>query len=581
MTQMYVAPKQLKQAEPPPEARQLGAVVWARKHLFNSAFNSVLTVVLTVVFFLAARGMLSWVFAERRLWGVIPANTTNYLVAGYPRPELARVWMTLYAFSALVGLSVAVWHPRSRTSVARLVAAARATGTTVVVLAALAPPTFGWRISVLAGGAVVFLGAVLAGRSLGSGSTEPRIAVLRVVLASLLVGLAVVWLLPIEITTQRSLTAAVVVGLAGFAIGSPIVARFGPRIRPIVVGLWLLALPVNWLHVQRAPVIPWDVVIQDWLPWIAAIEIGGVVLIRVVSRANREAAGLVNALLVLVAIGAWLFDSPFVARALLVVLSVVSIATPTFGTGERGRRSITLAWLGVAAFVVYLHLIGVASTGLDTRNAYFGGFNLTVMLATVGLLLSVPLGLALALGRTSSMPLFRLISTGYIEVVRGVPLITLLFFFRFGILNFVPVGQQIDAIVLILVALTMFSAAYLAENVRGGLQSIPKGQYEASRALGMTTGQMTMLITLPQALRAVIPALVGQVIALFKDTSLVAIIGLADFFRIARDVVPNQPASLGSILENLLFAAAVYWIFTFNFSRASQRLERRLGVGTR
>ena len=97
----------------------------------------------------------------------------------------------------------------------------------------------------------------------------------------------------------------------------------------------------------------------------------------------------------------------------------------------------------------------------------------------------------------------------------------------------------------------------------------------------MTTGQMTMLITLPQALRAVIPALVGQVISLFKDTSLVAIIGLADFFRVARDIVPNQPASLGSVIENLVLAAVVYWVFTFSFSRASLRLERRLGVGTR
>ncbi len=129
--------------------------------------------------------------------------------------------------------------------------------------------------------------------------------------------------------------------------------------------------------------------------------------------------------------------------------------------------------------------------------------------------------------------------------------------------------------------MTLFSAAYLAENVRGGLQSIPKGQYEAARALGMSTAQMTMLITLPQALRVVIPAIVGQVISLFKDTSLVAIVGLADFFRVVRDIVPNQPTSLGSILENLILAAVVYWVFTFSFSRASQRLERRLGVGTR
>jgi general L-amino acid transport system permease protein len=132
-----------------------------------------------------------------------------------------------------------------------------------------------------------------------------------------------------------------------------------------------------------------------------------------------------------------------------------------------------------------------------------------------------------------------------------------------------------------IVAIALFSAAYLAENVRGGLQSIPKGQYEAAKAMGLSTVQTTVFITLPQALRSVIPAIVGQVISLFKDTSLVAIIGLADFLRVARDIVPNQPASLGSLQESLLFAMAIYWVFTFNVSRASLRLERKLGVGER
>jgi general L-amino acid transport system permease protein len=202
-------------------------------------------------------------------------------------------------------------------------------------------------------------------------------------------------------------------------------------------------------------------------------------------------------------------------------------------------------------------------------------------LALGAIVLSFPVGILLALGRTSTMPVFRLLSTGYVELVRGIPLITVLFIARFGIRNFLPASFDPDPNVLVLGGIAMFSAAYLAENVRGGLQSVPTGQYEAAKALGMTTAQMTMLITLPQALRAVIPAIVGQIIALFKDTSLVAIVGLAEFFRMARDVVPNQPSSIGSILENLIFAAIVYWIFTYNFSRASQRLERRLGVGTR
>ncbi|HDK46133.1 MAG TPA: ABC transporter permease subunit [Actinobacteria bacterium] len=147
--------------------------------------------------------------------------------------------------------------------------------------------------------------------------------------------------------------------------------------------------------------------------------------------------------------------------------------------------------------------------------------------------------------------------------------------------RFLPQDIRLDDIVKAMVAMALFAAAYLAENVRGGLQSIPKGQREAAQAVGLSTVQMTVLITLPQALRAVIPAIVGQVITLFKDTSLVAIIGLADFLRIAQAVVPNQPASLGSMQESLLFAVVVYWIFSFGTSRASMRLEKKLGVGER
>jgi general L-amino acid transport system permease protein len=179
------------------------------------------------------------------------------------------------------------------------------------------------------------------------------------------------------------------------------------------------------------------------------------------------------------------------------------------------------------------------------------------------------------------MPIFRVVCTTYIEVVRGVPLITILFFGALFLPLFVPRDIRIDEVVRALIAIALFSAAYLAENVRGGLQSIPPGQYEAARALGLSTVQMTLFITLPEALQAVIPALVGQTIAVFKDTSLVFIIGLTEILAIAQRVVPGQPDFVGSQRENLLFVALVYWMFTFSFSRASQRLEKKLGVGER
>ena len=214
----------------------------------------------------------------------------------------------------------------------------------------------------------------------------------------------------------------------------------------------------------------------------------------------------------------------------------------------------------------------------------WGGFMLTLILTIVGILGSLPLGILLALGRRSGLPMVRLFSTLYIELIRGVPLVTFFFMGQFLLPLFMPQGLEIDNLIRAMVAVILFSAAYLAENVRGGLQSLPKGQSEAARALGLSYWQTTLLITLPQALRAVIPALVGQFISLFKDTSLVAIIGLYDFLGIAR-AVQAQPQWLGMPggvwRETFFFVAVVYFIFSFIMSRVSLSIERSLGVGQR
>lgn len=568
--------------EPPPEARQIGAVVWLRKNLFGSPTSSAVTLVLGVVLFLGLRGVLAFLFAEERLWDVIPRNATNYAVAGYPRSNLTRIWLSLDIMLFLAGFAMAVWRPSGRTSPVGIAAGLRSAGIVAVLVGVLAPDTFSARFLVAVAGLVAIGAAVFLVRLAGDRALVESVPTLSLVGGATAIFLLIVWLLPIASTTQVPLTIAVGLGVVGHVIGrwlTPLVPE--GLLRAVTVAVWLISLPVMYLHIQRNPIVDWETVTGSWLPWMVGIAVAGVVLIAAVSRSSRERAGVINAFVVLSAVGIWLIPAPMVARALLALLAVLSLATPTFGSAAVGRRKMLITWLAAALFVSYIFVVGDAGTGLDTRNEYFGGINLTMMLAVGGLLLSFPMGILLALGRTSTMPIFRLMSTGYIEVVRGVPLITVLFISRFGILNFLPPELEFDPNVLVLGGITAFSAAYLAENVRGGLQSIPNGQYEAAKALGMTTAQMTMLITLPQALRAVIPAIVGQVIALFKDTSLVAIVGLAEFFRVARDIVPNQPTSLGSILENLLFAAAVYWIFTYNFSRASQRLERKLGVGTR
>jgi len=215
----------------------------------------------------------------------------------------------------------------------------------------------------------------------------------------------------------------------------------------------------------------------------------------------------------------------------------------------------------------------------------WGGFMLTMILSVVGITVSFPLGVALALGRRSKLPAIKLTCIGFIELIRGAPLITWLFIASLMVPLFLNIGvDRISALNKALVALTLFSAAYMAENVRGGLQAVPRGQGEAARALGLSNWQTMRLIILPQALKAVIPAIVGQSIGLFKDTSLVLIVGLADFFQV-HNIVAQQAASLqvtgGVRLELSLFLAVVYWFFAYRMSLASRQLETQLGVGKR
>jgi general L-amino acid transport system permease protein len=213
-------------------------------------------------------------------------------------------------------------------------------------------------------------------------------------------------------------------------------------------------------------------------------------------------------------------------------------------------------------------------------STLWGGLLLTVLLAAVGIVLSFPLGVLLALGRRSSLPAARLLSTAYIELIRGVPLVTILFMADIMLPLLLPGEWRIDRVARAMGGITLFSAAYVAENVRGGLQSIPSGQIEAARALGLGSVQMNLYIVLPQALRAVIPANVGLFISLLKDTTLVTIVGLLELLGIGRAILA-QPESLGAHLEVYAFIAAAFFLLCYAMSQASYRLERALGVGVR
>ena len=210
--------------------------------------------------------------------------------------------------------------------------------------------------------------------------------------------------------------------------------------------------------------------------------------------------------------------------------------------------------------------INTPSTLENVAPPFLGGFTLTLSIAYYVMLASFPIGVMMALARTSKLPIFRMLSTVFIEFVRGVPLITVLFFFSNMVNLFLPQGMSLSELGAIFIGYTLFSAAYMAENIRGGLQSVRSGQFEAASALGLTGVQRTTFIVLPQALRVSIPNLVGQAIATFKETSLIFIIGGFDFLRIANASIPSQPDFLGQNLPALLFVSVVYWVISYALS---------------
>ncbi|UYN89703.1 MAG: amino acid ABC transporter permease [Anaerolineales bacterium] len=251
------------------------------------------------------------------------------------------------------------------------------------------------------------------------------------------------------------------------------------------------------------------------------------------------------------------------------------------GAGKAMRNVVGIGWV-VWPPIFILLLRGFGEGGLlpQVGTNLWGGLMLTFMLTIVGIVFSFPIGVLLALGRQSELRIVRWFCIAFIEIVRGVPLITILFMAQLMLPLFLPAGLTIDRVLRAMVGITLFSAAYLAENVRGGLQAIPKGQYEAAYALGLSNPQSMGLIILPQALRLIIPILVGQFIALFKDTALVAIVGLFDLVGIARTVLA-QPAFLGTHREVYAFISLLYWVFSYAMSYVSIRLEDSLGVGKR
>ena len=268
----------------------------------------------------------------------------------------------------------------------------------------------------------------------------------------------------------------------------------------------------------------------------------------------------------LIAFGTYPFEQhwrPALSSALLIALWVLTAAVR--------RWWLVPAWIAGLLLIAVLMWGGVL--GLPyVENERWGGLILTLLLTTFGLAFAFPLSILLALGRRSDLPVVRALCVAYIEMIRGVPLVSVLFMASVMLPLFLPAGTSVDKLLRAQVALILFAAAYLAEVVRGGLQAIPRHQYDSADALGLSYFQKTFLVVLPQALRIAVPPLVSTCIGFFKDTSLVLIIGLFDLLSTIK-VSLTDPAWTGFGLEAYLFAAGVYFIFCYSMSLYSRRLE--------
>ena len=275
----------------------------------------------------------------------------------------------------------------------------------------------------------------------------------------------------------------------------------------------------------------------------------------------------------LYAVGSYPVDQhwrPLLWMVALFVLIGITLLGPRRGPLQRW---LPLLWIAMAPVGLWLVAGGLMLQPVSTRD--WGGFTLTLLLTFGSGLLALPLGVLLALGRRSRLPVLRLSSTAYIELMRAVPLIAVLFFGQLLIPLFLPPGLEINRVLRAVLAFALFAAAYIAEDVRGGLQAIPPTQREAAAVLGLSEWQSLQLVVLPQALRTALPSLTNQAVGLLQNTSLMAILGLVELLGISRSLLAN-PVFIGRFLEVYLWLAAVYWLACTAMALLSRHLELRL-----
>lgn len=590
----------------PPEDPVTPAGRWIKDNLFSSKSNGAQTVLFGTVLLLLLRWVLSLVFADEARWSSVATNIRLLFTYNYPAEQFIRIWVSTGAVFAAVGLSFAAWNLSPSLTLRRIGSGCVGTGVVLLVMAAVTPSQTpdGIRIGMLVIGAL----SAIAGWVVLHVVADPHMKFVRfetVLLAASAILIALIWFFPlgryefidgetfqadgtINETTKTPWTVLIVILHVTFFGGRALGKLVGRQPLKMAMAVWWVVGPAFLIFlVLRDPAFDWGYIVSVDLPIAVGFAIGGGALLYALTKPGlEERARAIGALLLAVAVFTWIagffgwFGMLQKVRLSFLFIALFALMAPTFSGEKSARLRFAGAWVGLIAVSHWLITgINTPSTLEITAPPFLGGFVLTVSIAYYVMLASFPLGVLLALARTSSMPIFRVMATTYIEFVRGIPLITVLFFFSIMLPLFLPDGMGISELAAVFTGYAIFSAAYMAENIRGGLQSVRKGQYEAADALGLTTVQRTSFIVLPQALRVSIPNLVGQAIATFKETSLIAVVGGFDLLRIADKTIPAQTDFIGQKRPALLFISLVYWVFAYSMSRASRNLETRLGVG--
>ena len=603
--------------ESPPEVQFAGVNRWLRENLFSSTGSSILTFLSIGVIIGLFRSIIGFFISPEREWTAITYNLRLYMVQAYPESDFIRVWITIGVVMGLLGLTWGFNSISEKVSLKSTSTSLMKLFSSLFLLVLIAPSSVvvdkveGTQVEVFQQSLRLYLLGIFGILLLLSYLVRTKLSnqeASKDYLNLFYIGLLVVtlWiikvptvtfdssnvrldpdpLMPLATSTKTPWTYLYVLLIATFFIGKYLNSKNVSVVKRVLPVSWLLTplVVVTWIY--RKPDFTLTQIATLDLPVILGFSVVGYLVINYLNSEKLmqyQRYFIYGSLLISVIV----FTLPVLGqlKLLFFLLWILISVAPTVANSKESARSLFIVWT-VAIAILILLMRGGSSESLIVvpGSSIYGGFALTWVLAFFGIAISFPFGVMLALGRTSTFPIIRIICTALIELVRSVPFITWLFFGSVMLTFFLPSGVEFDEVVRAVVVTSIFSAAYLAENVRGGLQSISKGQFEAADAVGLSTLQRISLIVMPQALRAVIPPIVSQVISLFKDTSLVAIVGLFDLLYIGSKVIPNQSQGanfLGTIQENILFCAIFYWLFTYSFARRSMKIEKRLGLGER